>query len=178
MLDGYQGTPVVASALRLAPLVFVRPGELRKAKWADVDLDIAEWRYLVTKTQTPHIVPLATQAVAVLRKLHPLTSDGMFVFPGSRNNGRPMSENTITAAMRTMGIPADTMSGHGFRAMAYTVLEEQLGFPQHLIDHQLAHVVKNTLGRAYNRTTHLPERQRMMQEWADYLDTLRSETLP
>ncbi len=178
MLDGYQGTPVVVSALRLAPLVFVRPGELRKAKWADVDLDIAEWRYLVTKTQTPHIVPLATQAVAVLRKLHPLTSDGMFVFPGSRNNGRPMSENTITAAMRTMGIPADTMSGHGFRAMAYTVLEEQLGFPQHLIDHQLAHVVKNTLGRAYNRTTHLPERQRMMQEWADYLDTLRSETLP
>ncbi len=175
MLDGYQGTTVVISALRLAPLVFVRPGELRKAKWVDIDLDTAEWRYLVTKTQTPHIVPLATQAVAVLRALHPLTSHGVFVFPGSRNNGRPMSENTITAALRTLGIPADTMSGHGFRAMAYTVLEEQLGFPQHLIDHQLAHVVKNTLGRAYNRTTHLPERQRMMQEWADYLDTLRRE---
>ena len=176
MLDGYQGTPVVVSALRLAPLVFVRPGELRKAKWADIDLDTAEWRYLVTKTQTPHIVPLATQAVAVLRQLHPLTSNGIFVFPGSRNNGRPMSDNAITAALRTMGIPADTMSGHGFRAMACTVLEEELGFPQHLIDHQLAHVVKNTLGRAYNRTTHLPERQRMMQEWADYLDTLRNET--
>jgi integrase len=178
MLDGYQGTPVVVSALRLAPLVFVRPGELRKAKWADVDLDTSEWRYLVTKTQRPHIVPLATQVVAVLRELHPLTGDGTFVFPGSRSNGRPMSENTITAAMRTMGIPADTMSGHGFRAMAYTVLEEQLGFPQHLIDHQLAHVVKNPLGRAYNRTTHLPERQRMMQEWADYLDTLRAGEKP
>ena len=178
MLDGYQGTPVVVSALRLAPLVFVRPGELRKAKWADIDLDAAEWRYLVTKTQTPHIVPLATQAVAVLRQLHPRTSDGMFVFPGARNNGRPMSENAILAAMRTMGIPKDTMCGHGFRAMAYTVLEEQLGFPQHLIDHQLAHAVKNTLGRAYNRTTHLPERQRMMQEWADYLDTLRREARP
>ncbi len=87
-----------------------------------------------------------------------------------------MSDNAITAALRTMGIPADTMSGHGFRAMAYTVLEEELGFPQHLLDHQLAHVVKNPLGRAYNRTTHLPERQRMMQEWADYLDTLRNET--
>ncbi|MDA1092468.1 MAG: integrase arm-type DNA-binding domain-containing protein [Acidobacteria bacterium] len=178
ILDGYQGTPVVVSALRLAPLVFVRPGELRKARWAHIDLDTAEWRYLVTKTQTPHIVPLATQAVAVLRTLHPLTSHGVFVFPGSRNNGRPMSENAITAAMRTMGIPADRMSGHGFRAMAYTVLAEVLRFPQDLIDHQLAHVVKNPLGQAYNRTTHLPERQRMMQAWADYLDTLRHETQP
>ena len=180
ILDGYEGTPVVMSALRLAPLVFVRPGELRTAKWADIDLDAAEpqWQYLVTKTQTPHIVPLATQAVAILRALHPLTGHQTHVFPGARNNGRPMSENAVLAALRTMEIPADKMTGHGFRAMAYTALEEQLGFPQHLIDHQLAHVVKNPLGRAYNRTTHLPERRRMMQKWADYLDTLRSGTRP
>jgi integrase len=180
MLDGYEGSPVVMSALRLAPLLFVRPGELRKAKWADIDLDATEpqWQFLVTKTHTDHIVPLATQAVAILRALHPHTGHQEYVFPGARNNGRPMSENAVLAAMRTLGIPKEKMTGHGFRAMAYTVLAEQLHFPQHLIDHQLAHVVRNTLGTAYNRTTHLPERRRMMQKWAGYLDELRSETEP
>ena len=178
MLDGYQGTPVVASALRLAPLVFVRPGELRQAKWADIDLDTAEWRFLVTKTQTPHIVPLATQAVAVLRSLQPLTGAGVFVFPGARSNGRPMSDNAVLAAMRRMGIEKDVMSGHGFRAMARTINDEVLQVPPHLLEHQLSHTVKDPLGRAYNRTTHLPERQRMMQQWANYLDTLRREAQP
>ena len=172
--DGYQGTLPVACALRLAPLVFVRPGELRKAVWADFDLDAAEWRYTVTKTKTQHIVPLATQAVAILRELHALTGTGVYVFPGARTNGRPMSDNAILAAMRRMGIPADQMSGHGYRAMARTILDEVLGVRPDLIEHQLAHAVKDPNGRAYNRTAHLPERRMMMQQWADYLDKLKA----
>ncbi len=173
-LDGYQGTLPVACALRLAPLVFVRPGELRKAVWADIDMDAAEWRYHVTKTDSEHIVPLATQALAILRELHALTGDGVFVFPGARTNGRPMSDNAILAAMRRMGIAKDEMSGHGFRAMARTILDEVLGVRPDLIEHQLAHAVKDPNGRAYNRTAHLPERRKMMQQWADYLDKLKA----
>ncbi len=173
-LDGYQGTFTVACALRLAPLVFVRPGELRKAEWADIDVDAAEWRYTVTKTDTAHIVPLATQAVAILRDLHALTGNGRYVFPGARTNGRPMSDNAILAAMRRMGIAKDEMSGHGFRAMARTILDEVLGVRPDLIEHQLAHAVKDPNGRAYNRTAHLPERRKMMQQWADYLDKLKA----
>lgn len=174
VLDGYQGTLVVTSALRLAPLVFVRPGELRKAEWADIDLDAAEWRYTVSKTGTPHIVPLATQAVAILRELHALTGHGRYVFPGERSHDRTMSDNAILAAMRRMGIGKDEMSGHGFRAMARTILDEVLGVRPDLIEHQLAHAVKDPLGRAYNRTAHLPERRKMMQQWADYLDKLKA----
>ena len=179
-LDGYQGTLTVACALRLAPLVFVRPGELRNAEWADIDLDAAEWRYTVTKTDTAHIVPLATQAVAILRELHALTGAGRYVFPGARSNGRPMSDNAILAAMRRMGIGKDEMSGHGFRAMARTILDEVLGVRPDLIEHQLAHAVKDPNGRAYNRTAHLPERRKMMQQWADYLDKLKAgaEVIP
>lgn len=173
-LDGYEGTLPVACALRLAPLVFVRPGELRKAEWADIDLDAAEWRYTVTKTDTAHIVPLATQAVAILRELHALTGTGRFVFPGARTNGRPMSDNAILAAMRRTGVGKDEMSGHGFRAMARTILDEVLGVRPDLIEHQLAHAVKDPNGRAYNRTAHLPERRKMMQQWADYLDKLKA----
>jgi len=169
-LDGYQGTFTVQCALRLAPLVFVRPGELRKARWADIDLDAAEWRYTVTKTGTPHIVPLATQAVSILRELHKLTGHGEFVFPGARTNGRPMSDNAILAAMRRLGIPKEEMSGHGFRAVARTILDEVLNFRPDLIEHQLAHAVRDPNGRAYNRTAHLPERRKMMQQWADWLD--------
>ncbi len=169
-LDGYQGTLTVQCALRLAPLVFVRPGELRKAEWADVDLDAAEWRYTVTKTSTPHIVPLASQAVSTLRELHKLTGTGRFVFPGARTNGRPMSDNAILAAMRRLGIAKDEMSGHGFRAMARTVLDEVLNVRPDLIEHQLAHAVRDPNGRAYNRTAHLPERRKMMQQWADWLE--------
>ncbi len=173
-LDGYQGTFTVACALRLAPLVFVRPGELRNAEWADIDLDAAEWRYHVTKTDTDHIVPLALQAVDILRELHALTGTGRYVFPGARTNGRPMSDNAILAAMRRMGIDKDEMSGHGFRAMARTILDEVLGVRPDLIEHQLAHAVRDPNGRAYNRTAHLPERKKMMQQWADYLDKLKA----
>jgi len=151
-------------------LVFVRPGELRKARWADIDLDAAEWRYTVTKTGTPHIVPLATQALAILRELHKLTGHSEFVFPGARTNGRPMSDNAILAAMRRLGIPKEEMSGHGFRAVARTILDEVLNVRPDLIEHQLAHAVRDPNGRAYNRTAHLPERRKMMQRWADWLD--------
>ena len=171
-LDGYQGSFTVACALRLAPLVFVRPGELRKAEWADIDLEAAEWRYIVTKTDTAHIVPLSRQAVAILKELQPLTGRGRYVFPGARSSKRPMSDNAILAAMRRLGIAKDEMSGHGFRAMARTILDEVLGVRPDYIEHQLAHSVKDPNGRAYNRTAHLPERRKMMQQWADYLDGL------
>ena len=173
MLDSYEGTLVVKCALRLAPLVFVRPGELRRAEWADIDLDAAEWRYTVTKTDTAHIVPLSTQAIAILRELQPVTGHGRYVFPGGRTNGRPMSDNAVLAALRRVGIPADQMTGHGFRAMARTILDEVLGVRVDLIEHQLAHAVKDPNGRAYNRTAHLPERKKMMQQWADFLDKLK-----
>ena len=173
-IHGYQGGLVVRCALRLAPLLFVRPGELRSARWADIDLDSAEWRFVASKTKQPHIVPLASQAVAILRELHPLTGHRELVFPGERSPLRPMSENTVNAALRSLGIPKEQMTGHGFRAMARTVLEENLKFPAHLIEAQLAHAVRDANGRAYNRTTHLEERKKMMQEWADYLDALRT----
>jgi len=173
-IDGYGGTLIVRFALRLAPLLFVRPGELRSARWADIDLEAGEWRFVASKTKQPHIVPLASQAIAILRELHPLTGHHEFVFPGARSPRRPMSENTVNVALRTLGIPKEQMTGHGFRAMARTVLEENLKFAAHLIEAQLAHAVRDANGRAYNRTTHLEERKKMMQEWADYLDALRS----
>lgn len=173
MLNGYQGSFVVACALRLAPLVFVRPGELRQAEWEGVDLDNAEWRYLVPKTKTEHLVPLAHQAVAILRELHQLTGRGRYVFPSSRSASRPMSNNTVNAAMRRMGIDTQNeLTGHGFRAMARTILDEVLGFRPDFIEHQLAHAVRDPLGRAYNRTAHLSERRKMMQAWSDYLEEL------
>lgn len=174
-MDGYEGTPSVRCALRLAPLVFVRPGELRSAQWADIDLDAAEWRYTVTKTNTEHIVPLSRQAIEILRGLFPLTGHGRFVFPGARSNKRPMSDNAVLAAMRRMGIGADEMCGHGFRAVARTILDEVLGVRPDFIDHQLAHAVKDPNGRAYNRTAFLSERRQMMQKWADYLETLKAD---
>ncbi len=172
-IDAYQGTLSVQCALRIAPLVFVRPGELRAAKWADIDLDQAQWSFIVTKTQTPHIVPLATQAIAILKEIQPLTGNREYVFPSARTPRRPMSNNAILAALRRMGIPKEEMSGHGFRAMARTILDEVLNFRPDIIEHQLAHQVRDPLGRAYNRTAHLEERRKMMQAWADYLDTLR-----
>lgn len=179
-LDGYQGTFVVTCALRLAPLVFVRPGELRKAEWTDINLDAAEWRFVATKTSAPHIVPLSTQAELLLRELHALTGGGRFVFPGARSNARPMSDNAILAALRRMGIDKEEMSGHGFRAMARTILDEVLGVRPDYIEHQLAHAVRDPNGRAYNRTAHLAERRKMMQQWADYLDKLKAgaEVIP
>jgi integrase len=174
MIDGYQGTLTVQCALRLAPLVFVRPGELRKAEWKDINLDEAEWRYLVTKTNTQHIVPLCTQPITILRELQPLTGRGQFVFPGARSNKRPLSDNAILAALRRLEIGKEEMSGHGFRAVARTILDEVLKVRPDFIEHQLAHGVRDANGRAYNRTAHLVERAKMMQLWADYLDKLRT----
>ncbi len=173
--DGYQGSPAVMAALRIMPMVFVRPGELRTALWADLDLNTAEWRFTASKTNTPHIVPLATQVVAILRELQPSTKESRYVFPNGRINTRPMSEAAILAAMRNMGMPKEEVSGHGFRATARTLLEEKLGFRYDIIEQQLGHAVRDPNGRAYNRTTFLQERREMMQAWADYLGKLKSE---
>ena len=180
VLDSYQGTLIVACALRLAPLVFVRPGELCHAQWSDIDLETTEWRYTVTKTDTPHIVPLSRQAVAILRQLHPVTGHGRYVFPSIRTprGERPMSENSVVAALRRMGVGREEMTAHGFRAMARTLLDEVLGFRPDFIEHQLAHAVRDPNGRAYNRTAHLAERRKMMQKWADYLDQLKGGDPP
>jgi len=173
-MDGYEGTLPVRCALRLAPLVFVRPGELRKAEWQAIDLDQAEWRYVISKTKTDHIVPLSRQAVEILRELQPLTGPGKYAFPSARSNKRPMSDNAILVAMRAMEIGKEEMTGHGFRAAARTILDEVLKVRVDLIEHQLGHRVKDPNGRAYNRTSFLPERKRMMQQWADYLDRLKA----
>ena len=155
-------------------MLFVRPGELRHAQWADIDFEAAEWRYTTTKTRTDHVVPLASQALAILAELKPLTGSGRYVFPCGTTAARPMSNNAVLSALRRAGIPPDEMSGHGFRAMARTILDEVLGFRPDFIEHQLAHAVRDPNGRAYNRTAHLPERKKMMQAWADYLDKLKA----
>lgn len=182
-IDGYCGTFTVACALRLSPLLFQRPGELRGATWDEIDLDGAKWEIPAARMKRTkhgktaggaHIVPLSSQAVAILRELQPLTGNGAFLFPSVRTRERPMSENTVNAALRRLGYDNDTMTGHGFRAMARTILDEVLGVPTPVIEAQLAHTVKDTLGRAYNRTTHLPQRRAMMQQWADYLDKLKT----
>jgi integrase len=133
----------------------------------------AEWRYTVTKTDSQHIVPLSKQAVAVLAEIKVVTGDGVYVFPSARTGERPMSDAAVNAALRRMGIAKEEMTGHGFRAMARTILDEVLNYRPDIIEHQLAHQVKDPNGRAYNRTAHLPERKKMMQAWADYLDKLR-----
>jgi len=174
-MDGFAGTFPVKCALLLAPLTFVRPGELRKAKWAEFDLDRAEWRYFVTKTKTEHLVPLSAQAVGILRELHPLTGQGEYIFPGARDRKAPMSDAAVNAALRRMGYDTKTeITGHGFRAMARTILHEELHIKPEVIEHQLAHKVPDALGTAYNRTKFLKERKVMMQAWADYLDKLKA----
>lgn len=173
---GYNGHPSTVGALKLAPLVFVRPGELRKAEWVEIDLEGAEWRIPGAKMKmgVDHIVPLSTQAVEILRSVYPITGHGRYVFPSLRSEERPMSENTINAALRGMGYSKEIHTAHGFRAMARTILDEVLGERVDYIEHQLAHTVKDPNGRAYNRTAHLPARKKMMQSWADYLDKLRT----
>lgn len=174
-IHGYSGHPYAAAALKLAPLVFVRPGELRSAEWCEIHLDAAEWRIPghKMKMKNDHIVPLAKQAVDILRSMHLMTCHGKYVFPSIRTTDRCMSENTINAALRGLGFGKDVMTGHGFRAMARTILDEVLEERVDYIEHQLAHTVKDANGRAYNRTAHLPARRMMMQRWADYLDELR-----
>jgi integrase len=174
-IDTYSGSFIVKSALKLAPMLFVRPGELRKMEWAEVDLDAAEWSLPASKMKTrqPHIVPLSQQVLSILRELHQLTGGGKYVF-AVRTGSRPMSENTINAALRYLGYDSDTMTGHGFRAVARTILDEVLGFRVDIIEHQLAHAVKDANGRAYNRTSFLEDRRKMMQHWADYLESLKA----
>lgn len=180
-MDDVSATFVVKCALRLAPLLFVRPGELRTAEWAGIDFDKAQWCYFVTKTKTEHLVPLATQAVAILRELHVLTGTGRYVFPGARTNGQPMSNGAVDVALRRAGYSTrEEQSGHGFRAMARTILHQEMGIAPEVIEHQLAHRVPDALGTAYNRTKFLVQRREMMQRWADYLDKLRdgAEVIP
>lgn len=174
-IDGFEGSPVTLAALRLLPLVFVRPGELRHAEWSEFDLDAAEWRIPAErmKMNAAHLVPLSTQAVAILRDLHPLTGAGRYVFPGVRTASRPMSENTVNAALRRLGYSKDEMTGHGFRAMASSRLNE-MGWTPDAIERQLAHAESNKVRAAYaHGAEYLVERRRMMQAWADYLDSLR-----
>lgn len=175
-MDDYTGAFVTKCALRLAPLVFVRPGELRHAEWEEINLDKAEWNIPAAKMKMreAHLVPLSKQAVSILSELHPLTGRGKYVFPSARGDKRPMSDNAILSALRRMGFEKDEMSGHGFRAMARTIMDETLHVRPDFIEHQLAHAVRDPNGRAYNRTAHLAERRKMMQMWADYLDSLRN----
>jgi integrase len=175
-IHAYSGHPYATAALKISPLVFVRPGELRGAEWLEIDLDAAEWRIPGSKMKmgVDHIVPLSMQALEILRGMRELTGHGKYVFPSIRTDERCMSENTINAALRAMGYSKEIMTAHGFRAMARTIMDEVLGERIDLIEHQLAHAVKDPNGRAYNRTAHLPARREMMQRWADYLDKLRN----
>jgi integrase len=181
VIRGYQGGPIVRAALQLAPLLFQRPGELRAAEWAEFDLDAAMWTIPAARMKRsvegkrngdPHQVPLPTQAVELLRKLHPLTGHGALVFHGERSHDRPISDNTLRAALLTLGYGPDAQSVHGFRATARTLLAEELNIDPLVIEAQLAHAVRDANGRAYNRTQYMKHRTTMMQQWADYLDKL------
>jgi len=176
-IDSYSGFQTTKLALKLAPLVFVRPGELRKAEWKEFDLKNGEWNIPAErmKMRAPHLVPLSSQAIEILYELQALNGGSKYVFPSARTTTRPMSDNAIISALRRMGYGKNEMTGHGFRAMARTVLDETLGVRPDFIEHQLAHAVRDPNGRAYNRTAHLSERKKMMQQWADYLDKLKEE---
>ncbi|PPD33207.1 MAG: integrase [Methylomonas sp.] len=172
-ISNYNGTFVVQSAFRLSPLLFQRPGEIRQMLWSDVDLDAMEWKPYISKTDFHHIVPLSRQAVCILEAIKPLTGNGVYVFPSSRGDGRPMSDNTIRTALKSLGYESDVMTAHGFRTTASTLLNEQ-GWSPDAIERQLAHSPRDQVRAAYNRAQYLDERRRMMQAWADYLDGLKS----
>lgn len=176
-IEAFQGTPTVKTALQLSPLLFQRPGEIRAMEWSEINWDESRWEIPAEKMKMrqPHIVPLSTQAVDLLKSLHPLTGRGRYVFPSARGGSRCLSENGVRTALRTMGYDNETMTPHGFRAMARTMLDEVLNYRVDYIEHQLAHAVKDANGRAYNRTSHLPERKKMMQGWAEYLDNLKAQ---
>lgn len=176
-IDGFTGSFTVQCALRLSPLVFTRPSELRTAKWADIDLEAREWRYRVSKTNTMHLVPLSTQATKLFGEMQPLSGHGEFVFQGGHDPKKPMSAAAINAALKRMGYDTQQdITAHGFRAMARTILHERLNIDPYIIEHQLAHKVPDALGAAYNRTKFIEQRTAMMQTWADYLDELKSIT--
>jgi len=175
-IEGYKGAFITRCALKFAPLVFLRPVELRRAEWSEIDLDKAEWRIPATrmKMSAVHIVPLASQSIAILREIQPLTGTGKYVFQGERTTTRPMSENAVLGALRRMGYTNDEMTGHGFRSMASTLLNEQ-GFNRDAIERQLAHAERDSVRAAYNYAEYLPERRKMMQKWADYLEKLKEQ---
>ena len=175
-IDEYEGSFVVKCAMQLAPMLFVRPGELRHAEWSEIDFDKAEWNIPghKMKMKEPHLVPLPRQALAILKTLYPFTCVSKYIFPCHRSPLRCMSENAVNAGLRRLGFEKSEITGHGFRAMARTILDEVLQIRPDFIEHQLAHSVKDPLGRAYNRTSHLAERRKMMQRWADYLDKLKA----
>lgn len=175
-IDCYQGSFVVKCALQFLPLVFVRPGELRHAEWSEIDFDNAEWNIPAgkMKMREAHLVPLSNQAIAILQELKKLTGASLYCFPSGRSFERPMSDNALVAALRRMGFEKSEMTAHGFRAMARTLLDEVLQVRIDFIEHQLAHAVRDPNGRAYNRTAHLAERKKMMQQWSDYLDGLKA----
>lgn len=174
-IDAYSGSLIVKSALQLSPLLFVRPGELRTMEWKEIDWETARWEIPAEKMKMrqPHIVPLASQSLDVLRQIHPLTGRGDYVFPSARKGGRPLSDNGVRTALRSLGYTNEQITPHGFRAMARTLLDEELKYRVDYIEHQLAHAVKDPLGRAYNRTKHMDERVEMIQSWADYLQSLK-----
>jgi len=174
-ISGYKGDFVTKSALKFAPLVFVRSGELRNAKWQDVDFEKKQWCFKASKTHIDHIVPLSSQAIKILKDLYPLTQNSEYVFPSPRSLFKPLSENTLLGALRRMGFSKEEMTIHGFRAMARTLLEEELKYRYEYIEQQLAHTLRDPNGRAYNRTTHIAERTEMMQNWSDYLYQLKGE---
>jgi integrase len=176
-IDAYAGSLIVRSALQLSPLLFVRPGELRTMEWDEIDWSKAQWEIpaIKMKMREAHIVPLAGQALEVLEQIQPITGRNKYVFPSARKGGRPLSDNGVRTALRSMGYTNEQITPHGFRAMARTLLDEELGFRIDYIEHQLAHAVRDPLGRAYNRTKHLGERARMMQRWADYLEGLKQQ---
>jgi integrase len=176
-IDLFQGTEVVRSALKLSALFFCRPGELRHLKWSDINHDELRIELVAEKTHQQHIIPLSEQAISILQDLHPITGKGEYIFPSARGRSRCMSENAIRVALRSMGYDNDTMTPHGFRAMARTLLDEALNYRVEWIEQQLAHAVKDANGRAYNRTKHLEQRTEMMQRWADYLDQLKAQAL-
>ncbi len=173
-IDSYQGSQVVYCAFKLSPLLFVRPGELRQAEWSEIDLEAAEWRIPKEKMKMrkPHIVPLSRQALEIFKALEPLTGHGKYVFPAMTTSLRPMSDNTINMALRRIGYSNEDMTAHGFRSMASTLLNEK-GYHPDAIERQLAHSEKNHVRAAYNYAEYLPERRKMMQAWADYLDGLK-----
>ena len=175
-IQDYSGTPTVKAALQLSPLLFCRPGELRHMEWSEIDWEKEQWELPAEKMKMgqPHIIPLSTQALEILRDIQRLNGTRRYVLPSARGASRPLSENGVRTALRTMGYGNDAMTPHGFRAMARTILDEVLGFRPDYIEHQLAHAVKDPNGRAYNRTAHLEQRRKMMQSWADYLDQIRA----
>jgi integrase len=175
-IDSFRGTPAVLAALKLSPLLFVRPGELRHMEWTEINWDESRWEIPAEKMKMrlAHIVPLPSQTIEILRDLQPITGRGKYVFPSARGASRPLSENGVRTALRTLGYTNEQLTPHGFRAMARTLLDEALGYRVEWIEHQLAHAVKDANGRAYNRTTHIKERTKMMQGWADYLDSLKT----